>query len=177
MRLGLGTDTGGVTGGQFFGLGSHVELELLVTKAGLTPMQAVALGTHTAAEILRLDELGMVGPGKSADFLVLDANPLDDIANTRKISASTSMALRSIAVRCKPNGRRCDRRAGTDPALVRAAIRGVYGCAVGVHGRRGGSQGAKVTASTRPEAEDRRGKTAPGRWRPARCHRGARGSR
>jgi imidazolonepropionase-like amidohydrolase len=85
VRLGLGTDTGGVTGGQFFGLGSHVELELLVTKAGLTPMQAVVLGTQTAAEILGLDQLGMVGPGKSADFLVLDANPLDDIANTRRI--------------------------------------------------------------------------------------------
>jgi imidazolonepropionase-like amidohydrolase len=86
VRLGLGTDTGGVTGGQFFGLGSHVELELLVTKAGLTPMQAVTLGTHTAAEILGLDDLGMVGPGKSADFIVLDANPLDDIANTRRIN-------------------------------------------------------------------------------------------
>jgi imidazolonepropionase-like amidohydrolase len=86
VRLGLGTDTGGVSGGQFFGLGSHVELELLVTKAGLTPMQAVVLGTHTAAEILGLDQLGMVGPGKSADFLVLDANPLDDIANTRRIN-------------------------------------------------------------------------------------------
>ena len=86
VRLGLGTDTGGVSGGQFFGLGSHVELELLVTKAGLTPMQAIVLGTHTAAGILGLDELGMVGPGKSADFLVLDANPLDDIANTRRIN-------------------------------------------------------------------------------------------
>jgi imidazolonepropionase-like amidohydrolase len=86
VRLGLGTDTGGVSGGQFFGLGSHVELELLVTKAGLTPMQAVVLGTHAAAEILGLNELGMVGPGKSADFLVLDANPLDDIANTRRIN-------------------------------------------------------------------------------------------
>ena len=86
VRLGLGTDTGGVSGGQFFGLGSHVELELLVTKAGLTPMQAIMLGTHTAAGILGLDELGMVGPGKSADFLVLDANPLDDIANTRRIN-------------------------------------------------------------------------------------------
>ena len=86
VRLGLGTDTGGVTGGQFFGLGSHVELELLVTRAGLTPMQAVTLGTHTAAGILGLDDLGMVGPGKSADFIVLDANPLDDIANTRRIN-------------------------------------------------------------------------------------------
>ena len=85
VRLGLGTDTGGVTGGQFFGLGSHIELELLVTKAGLTPMQAITLGTRNAAEILLLDDLGMVAPGKSADFIVLDANPLDDIANTRRI--------------------------------------------------------------------------------------------
>jgi imidazolonepropionase-like amidohydrolase len=85
-RISLGTDTGGVSGGEFFGLGSHVELELLVTRAGLTPMQAIMAGTHTAAGILGLDDLGMVGPGKSADFLVLDANPLDDIANTRRIS-------------------------------------------------------------------------------------------
>jgi imidazolonepropionase-like amidohydrolase len=85
-RIGLGTDTGGVTGGQFFGLGSHVELELLVTKVGLTPMQALVIGTRTSAEILDLTDLGAIAPGKSADFIVLDANPLDDIANTRRIN-------------------------------------------------------------------------------------------
>ena len=85
-RIGLGTDTGGVTGGQFFGLGSHVELELLVTKVGLTPMQALVIGTRNAAEILGLIDLGTIAPGKSADFIVLDANPLDDIANTRRIN-------------------------------------------------------------------------------------------
>jgi len=41
--------------------------------------------TRTSAEILGLDDLGMVAVGKSADFVVLDANPLDDITNTRKI--------------------------------------------------------------------------------------------
>ncbi|MDR3465599.1 MAG: amidohydrolase family protein [Xanthobacteraceae bacterium] len=87
VRLGLGTDTGGNNGGQFFGLGSHVELELLVRWVGLTPMQAITIGTRDAAAILGLDRLGTVAPGKSADFIVLDANPLDDIANTRRIAA------------------------------------------------------------------------------------------
>src|SRR5262249_3875889 len=86
VTLALGTDTGGVSGGQYFGLGSHIELELLVTKAGLTPMQALVVGTRNSARILRLDQLGLVAPGKSADFIVLDANPLDDIGSTRRIS-------------------------------------------------------------------------------------------
>jgi len=85
-RIGLGTDTGGVTGGQFFGLGTHVELELLVTKVGLTPMQALVIGTRNSAENLGLTDLGTIAIGKSADFIVLDANPLDDIANTRRIN-------------------------------------------------------------------------------------------
>jgi imidazolonepropionase-like amidohydrolase len=74
-----------VTGGGAFGLASHVELELMV-KAGLTPAQAITAGTKTTAEILGLSQLGTIAPGKSADFLVLDANPLDSIGNTRKIS-------------------------------------------------------------------------------------------
>jgi virginiamycin B lyase len=85
VTLGLGTDTGGVSGGGAFGLASHVELELMV-KAGLTPAQAITAGTKTTAEILGLSQLGTIAPGKSADFLVLDANPLDAIGNTRKIS-------------------------------------------------------------------------------------------
>jgi imidazolonepropionase-like amidohydrolase len=85
VMLGLGTDTGGVTGGQYFGLASHVEMELLV-KAGLTPAQAIVAATRNAAGILGLDQLGTVADGKSADFLVLDANPLDDIGHTRRIS-------------------------------------------------------------------------------------------
>jgi imidazolonepropionase-like amidohydrolase len=84
-RFVLGTDTGGVSGGQYFGLGSHIELELLVSRGGLTPMEAILAGTRNAAQVLGLDMLGAVAAGKSADFIVLNANPLDNIANTRHI--------------------------------------------------------------------------------------------
>ena len=94
VKVGLGTDTGGVTGGGYFGLASQIELELLV-KAGLTPAQAIVAGTSASASILGLDALGTVAEGKSADFIVLDANPLDDIGHTRKISA---VYLRGVAV-------------------------------------------------------------------------------
>ncbi len=72
--------------GARIGLGSHVELELLVTKVGLTPMQALVIGTRNSAENLGLMDLGTIAAGKSADFIVLDASPLDDIANTRRIN-------------------------------------------------------------------------------------------
>lgn len=52
---------------------------------GLSPMEAIIAATRTNAEILGLDDLGMVLAGKSASFVVLDANPLDDINNTRRI--------------------------------------------------------------------------------------------
>jgi imidazolonepropionase-like amidohydrolase len=54
--------------------------------AGLTPAQAITAATKTAADILRLPELGDVAVGKSADFLVLTANPLENISNTRRIA-------------------------------------------------------------------------------------------
>ena len=85
VRIGAGTDGGGQTGDQFIGWTMHTELENMVA-AGMTPAAAVVAATRTSAEILGLDDLGMVAPGKSADFVVLDANPLDDITNTRRIA-------------------------------------------------------------------------------------------
>ena len=85
VRIGLGTDTGGNNGGQYFGWASQIEMETMVS-AGLTPAQVLVAATRNSAQILRLDELGTIALGKSADFIVLDANPLDDIANTRRIA-------------------------------------------------------------------------------------------
>jgi imidazolonepropionase-like amidohydrolase len=55
--------------------------------AGMTPMQVIVAATRNSAEFLRLADTGTLDAGKSADFLVLDANPLDDITNTRRIAA------------------------------------------------------------------------------------------
>ncbi len=64
----------------------HVEMEDMVV-AGMTPMQVIVAATKNAAEFLRMTDAGTLEAGKSADFLVLDGNPLDDIKNTRRISA------------------------------------------------------------------------------------------
>ena len=65
----------------------HLELEYM-TKAGLTPMQALVAATGTAARCLKTaDQLGTLEAGKWADFSVLGANPLDDIRNTQKLES------------------------------------------------------------------------------------------
>jgi imidazolonepropionase-like amidohydrolase len=82
-RIVLGGDTG--LQDDPFGFAEHRELELMV-EAGMTPMQAIVAATRTGAEYLRLRNAGILAPGNQADFIVLDANPLDDITNTRRIA-------------------------------------------------------------------------------------------
>jgi len=87
VRITLGTD-----GNKPWG--AHEEMLDMVV-AGMTPMQVIVAATRNSAEFLRLADTGTVQAGKSADFIVLDANPLDDITNTRRISA---VYLRGAAV-------------------------------------------------------------------------------
>ena len=84
-RIVVGTDAG-VRNVLTFGSGAHSALAAFVM-LGMTPAQAIEAGTALAAESLGLTDVGRLAPGTHADFVVLDANPLDNIANTRRISA------------------------------------------------------------------------------------------
>jgi imidazolonepropionase-like amidohydrolase len=79
VRITLGTD-----GNRPWG--PHEEMVDMVF-AGMTPMQVIVAATRNGADFLRIADAGTLQAGKSADFIVLDANPLDDITNTRRISA------------------------------------------------------------------------------------------
>jgi imidazolonepropionase-like amidohydrolase len=90
----LGTHAGAVPH-HFFGYAGHRELEIFV-RLGMTPMQAIVAGTSRPAARLGLVDLGTLTRGKSADFVILGANPLDDIRNTRSIER---VYLRGVDVR------------------------------------------------------------------------------
>jgi imidazolonepropionase-like amidohydrolase len=64
----------------------HQEMEAMAM-AGMTPIQVILASTGRAAEFLRVTDTGTLQAGKSADMIVLDANPLDNITNTRRINA------------------------------------------------------------------------------------------
>jgi len=87
VRITMGTD-----GNRSWG--PHEEMHDMVL-AGMTPMQVIVAATRNGAVFLGLNDAGTLEAGKSADFIVLDASPLDDITNTRKISA---VYLRGAAV-------------------------------------------------------------------------------
>ncbi len=82
-RVILGSDTG--LEDHPFGFAEQKELQMMA-EAGMTPAQVIVAATGRSAEFLGLKDRGVIAPGKRADLLVLDANPLDDIRNTRRIS-------------------------------------------------------------------------------------------
>jgi imidazolonepropionase-like amidohydrolase len=79
VKIALGTD-GNVAWAH------HLEMEDMVA-SGMTPAQVIVAATRNAADLLKVDDAGTIAANKSADFIVLDANPLDDIKNTRRIAS------------------------------------------------------------------------------------------
>lgn len=84
IHIGFGTDTG--PPGRFPGYFEHWELQLMV-EAGLTPMQVIVDATRNAAEFLQAKDLGTLQRGKWADLIVLNRNPVENIANTETIQS------------------------------------------------------------------------------------------
>jgi imidazolonepropionase-like amidohydrolase len=91
IRVVLGTDTGQIR--HRIGYFAHLELEALVA-IGMTPMEVLVAATRDSAEIARVNS-GLVAAGRNADFVVLDANPLERISNTRRIA---DVYLRGVRV-------------------------------------------------------------------------------
>jgi imidazolonepropionase-like amidohydrolase len=86
ITIAMGTDSGALPT-RVAGFGEHRELQLLV-QAGLSPMDALVCATRNSAQVLGQErERGTLQPGKRADFIILNANPLEDIRNTEEIEA------------------------------------------------------------------------------------------
>lgn len=103
VKFGFGTDTG--PPGRFPGYFEQWEMELMV-EAGLTPMQVITAATRNAAEFLGAKDLGTLEASKWADLIVLAANPLADIRNTRKIDAVYIAGNRVITAQQGESARR-----------------------------------------------------------------------
>ena len=87
VTIALGTDGGD-------GWSPHTEMEDMV-RAGMPPAEVLVAATRNSAALLELDDLGTLEAGKSADFIVLEANPIEDITNTRQI---LDVYLRGVAI-------------------------------------------------------------------------------
>ncbi|WP_165071730.1 amidohydrolase family protein [Paludisphaera rhizosphaerae] len=83
VKIGFGTDSG-ATPLRVAGIAEHRELALMV-EAGLTPMQALTIATTHAAELLGLHDRGRIAAGLRADLIVFDADPLQEIGNSKTI--------------------------------------------------------------------------------------------
>jgi len=83
VHVGFGTDSGAMPT-RIPGFAEHRELELMV-RAGLTPMQAIVCATGHNAELVHAEDRGTLAVGKRADLVVLDGNPLDNIANVHRL--------------------------------------------------------------------------------------------
>nr|TFG53161.1 MAG: hypothetical protein E4H34_04050 [Hyphomicrobiales bacterium] len=87
VTIAMGSDSGSANDwGRWQGYFEHVEMEMMV-EAGMTEMQVLVAATGNAARLMGLDEIGTLEPGKWADLLVLNADPLADIRNTREIDS------------------------------------------------------------------------------------------
>jgi imidazolonepropionase-like amidohydrolase len=86
VKMVAGTDAGAPN--VYPGFSLHEELEMLVKKGGLTPMEAIESATLEPARMMGLEkDLGTIAPGKLADLVLLNADPLQDIGNTKRIVA------------------------------------------------------------------------------------------
>jgi len=103
MVIALGTD------GTGDGFGVHQQMEAY-TRCGMTTMEAIVAATDINAKTLKLNRMGTVARGKEASFVVLDANPLAEIANTRRISAvylrGNELNRQSLRARLVTSGRK-----------------------------------------------------------------------
>ena len=123
VKVAFGTDTGPPA--RFQGFFEHRELELMV-QAGLTAAQALKTATLNAAECLRAEkDIGTLEKGKRADLIVLDADPLENILNTRKIN-QVWIGGREVELNMNHRG-------DAEAQRINAITEKIIGCAIEVH--------------------------------------------
>lgn len=87
IPIAMGTDSGVANNpGRWQGYFEQVEMEMM-NKAGMSPMKVIVASTGDAAKVMGLKQVGTLQPGNWADLVVLRANPLDNIRNTRTIDS------------------------------------------------------------------------------------------